>query len=468
MLRNLAVSALVLLAGACFVLQPGLIHPDEIFQALEPANRLAFGFGVKAWEWDVGLRNWAFPGALAGLLRLGAVLGLDDVWARRGLIALPALALHFAALQAVFRFASRRLGAPLARWSIALVGASPVVLLFACRTLSESLSAAFLVIAFERLEAADVEGRRAALVSGALFGLAEVARYGSAPFIVVTLVWLAVKRSRWLLPLVLGGGGVALALGALDALTWGQTLEAPHLGGWWHSLLEYTDFNLLKGKAGGFGRSPWWAYFPAFGVFAVVPSVIAWRWRAELRAALPLLASSGYLLSIIAVPHKEERFLYPATLVLLMVAAPSFIWVASRLSLRPVVIGSTVLLVTLLSAALVPDGLRPRGSELIRLTARAQREGSGLLIVQAGLWGTGGSFFAGGSNLMRFEDDARPTTSHRWCTADGTDACFARAIADESIDRAILLEPFEPARQTLLAAGFRAVGTVGEAAWFER
>lgn len=451
----------------CFCTLPGLIHPDEIFQALEPANRAAFGFGVKAWEWDVGLRNWAVPGLLAGLLRLCAALGIDDVGARRAVLSIPSLMLHAAALLAVFRFAARRLEAKLAAWCVGLVGTAPVVLLFANRTLSESFSGALLLIAFERLDAADVEGRRAAFLSGVLFGLAEVTRYGTAPFILVVLMWLAARRSLLLVPLVAGGGVIALALGVLDAATWGVTLESPRLGGFWHSLFEYTDFNIIKGKAGGFGRSPWWAYFPVLGVVWGALSLVAWRWNERLRAWLPLLASLVYLASITAVPHKEDRFVYPAVLVLLMVSAPAFVWLVSRVSAR--LPGPAVIAATLLSVPLVPEGLLPKGSGLIKLTVRAQREGSGLLIVQAGLWGSGGSFFAGGSNLMRLDDDARPTAMRRWCTADDAgDPCFARAIADDSVRRAILLDPTEATTLALTNAGFRQTDSLAEAAWFER
>jgi phosphatidylinositol glycan class B len=34
-------------------------NPDEYWQSLEPAHRMAFGYGHLTWEWAVGLRFFA-------------------------------------------------------------------------------------------------------------------------------------------------------------------------------------------------------------------------------------------------------------------------------------------------------------------------------------------------------------------------------------------------------------------------
>src|SRR5487761_1150189 len=58
----------------------GIYWPDEIYQSLEPAHRLVFGYGLQAWEFIAGARNWAFPGTIAVLLKLCTVIGLDRPW----------------------------------------------------------------------------------------------------------------------------------------------------------------------------------------------------------------------------------------------------------------------------------------------------------------------------------------------------------------------------------------------------
>src|SRR6186713_1946665 len=71
----------------------GIYWPDEIHQSLEPAHRLVFGYGLIAWEFSEGARNWAFPGVIAGLMRATAALGGD-----RPHIYLPVIRLVFVAM----------------------------------------------------------------------------------------------------------------------------------------------------------------------------------------------------------------------------------------------------------------------------------------------------------------------------------------------------------------------------------
>ena len=60
-LAVLMTSGFALRLGTALAL-PNLHYPDEIFQTLEAAHRLAFGNGIVSWEWRTGARNWLFPG----------------------------------------------------------------------------------------------------------------------------------------------------------------------------------------------------------------------------------------------------------------------------------------------------------------------------------------------------------------------------------------------------------------------
>ena len=269
------------LPGVIAVFQLGRLHPDEVYQYLEPANWRAFGYGILAWEWQgAGLRNWAIPGIFALLLKACAAVGIDDPWKRRAVLELPQFALHLWMLWAAWQIALRRVPPELARWAIPLVGLYMPVLTFAGRTLGESFSAAFLVIGLELIDRAKAGNAtswelgnlraRAALAGGFVLGLAVVARYGSAAAVIGAMVWLLVRRRFSDFALAAAGGlVVALALGALDWVTWG----AP-----FHSLRAYLDFNVFSGKAAQqFGSDPFTVYLPYLAMLA------PWAWLGFLK-----------------------------------------------------------------------------------------------------------------------------------------------------------------------------------------
>ncbi|HZH04229.1 MAG TPA: mannosyltransferase, partial [Myxococcaceae bacterium] len=407
----------------------------------EPAYRWVHGYGVQAWEWKVGLRNWAVPGVLGLLLRLCVALGIDHPRAYRAVLAIPQLLLHGWMLFAVFRYARRRrqseaqaLGAAL------LVGLYGWVLLFAGRTLGESISAGLLVLGVIALE--DEGARfREGVWGGSLLGLAVVARYGSAVVVMAALVWLAANR-RWrsFFGACVGGGAVASALGALDWVIWDRPF---------HSLLAYLEFNIFSGEASrrfgaasaGFYARPLAYALPLWAV-VLIP---AFR---RVRLNLLTFGALCYLAAVVAAPHKEERFLYPGLLMLVVAAAPSTVEVISGVRARVARWGAAAVLVTM-SAVGPYLGYGPdlRGDQL-RAVVRAARDSdaTGLLIVNEGLWGAGGFFYLG-KNIP-------------WTTCDWpAELSFIRAVNDPRFNRAVTFEG--RALRELQAHGFKPAAIVG-------
>ncbi len=445
----------------------GRLHPDEVFQAYEPALRLAFGYGVSAWEWSVGLRNDVVPGLFAALLKAAHLVGVDDPWARRCVLAAPQCALTVAMLVSVFRFVERRLGARAATWSLPLVLSWLPWVWFGGRPMSESLSAALLVCALERLDADDATlGRRGAFGAGLFLGFAEVTRYGSAAVIAPALVVLAVGR-RWVtLRLVcLGGALVALALGALDRVTWGVALEHPHLGGWWHSLIEYLRFNVFTGGSSKFGRAPpQWYVGRLWAAPVVVLALGRWR-RAEalLRSVIFVVPALVYFVAISVTEHKESRFLYPALLLLLVAALPFAVdWLARARGPQRVALGAAWAAASV-ALALVATPFDVEQRDLVWATVHAGRDArtTGLVILNEGPWGTGGSFFIG--------------RDLPWCAANEPDEpCFTQAVENSAINSALYVVDSENSERDahvmrrLTDAGFHPVERVGRVLRLER
>ncbi|WP_043430306.1 glycosyltransferase family 39 protein [Cystobacter fuscus] len=438
-------AGVALLPALLAVAQLGRIHPDEVYQLLEPAWFRTHGYGVLAWEWRVGLRNWAAPLVASGLLRLASLLGLTHPVAYRALLAVPQVALHGWMLWAAYRFAERRVGPRGGLLAMLAMGLYGPVLVFAGRTLGESLSAAFLVVAMEALDRPE-RSARGGLVGGAALGLAVVVRYGSAVMVLMALAWLVgARRWRTLAWTCLAGGVVAVGLGVLDQVTWGRPF---------HSFLAYVDFNVLSGQAARqFGASPpsyylgpWLRGLPGW-IWLVAP--LAWAaWRQRPSLSLPGLCAVGYFAALLFTAHKEERFLYPGLLLLVLAAAPVAAgFVVSRGATAWRAVGGALLLLTAVVPGVFLLSEDLRGDQFRAIVSATRDEGTrGLLIVNEGLWGAGGFFYIG-KNIP-------------WMTCDWPqDANFQRAMRDARFNRAVTFDG--RALAELQAAGFQVMGRVG-------
>lgn len=432
------------------VAQLGRIHPDEVYQTLEPAFFRAFGYGVLSWEWSEGIRNWAIPLAFSGLLKLCGAIGLSDPRKYRAVLEVPQYLLHCWMLAAVFRYAHRRVGSGPAVWATVAVGLYAPVIVFAGRTLGESFSAAFFVIGIEAMDRPEVRFR-SSFLAGAALGLSVVARYGSAVLVIGALSW-ALFRRRWreLAFTALGGMAAAAALGGLDWMTWGTPF---------HSCRAYFDFNVASGRAAQqFGASPVSYYVPVFA-----RALPAWAWLGlpfaiwrERRISLPLFCACAYAVAITAVAHKEERFAYPALVLIAVAAAPGLMQAlqavsagAARHALASLSVASSVL------GFIFPGELRAQRGDQFRAIVRATRatDAAGLLIVNEGLWGAGGSFYVG----KRIP----------WLTCDWpNDQNFQIATHDRRFNRCVSYD--RRAVAELQAAGFQMIDQVGRASILAR
>ena len=318
-----------------------MVWADEIFQTLEQGHRLAFGYGLVPWEFKVGARSWLLPGALAGVMKLLAALGIGS-----GAGLAVACKLSFAGL-AVASFypllrAAYALGGGLALLLLGLAAcAFPASLLYGSRVLAEVASAPFLAWGVCLLLPWGMAGRVSRppvghgspgrgtgrlFLAGALLGLATLLRYQNGVLLpaiaLVVALRAGVRPSAWL------AGGVLLALllgGLLDWLTWGRPFQ---------SWFVYVRFNLVEGGARQWGIAKRGFYLRTM-LAANGPAVLllAAGFVAGLRRTWPIaLLALLYLSMHSAIPHKELRFIVPVLPLFLLCAA---VGLASLLHLLP-------------------------------------------------------------------------------------------------------------------------------------
>lgn len=323
----------------------GIFWPDEIYQSLEPAHRLAFGYGLVPWEFIEGARNWALPGLLGGWLWLVSHLGLPHPAQYLG-----ATRLLFIGLAALGGYGTYRLalaaGAQAGAAALA-AGASLLQVLglyFSHRAMSENASAAVAVLGLA-FTLAPQASRRALWLGASLLGLAVLLRLQCAVFAAVALAVLAARREK-VAALHVGGvlGLWAFLFGLLDRLTWHDAPGA-RFGGWFHSAVKYLEFNLTQDGAARWGTSPWdfyvsrlWHTMPAtIAVLAVLLVLAAPRARGLFAVALVFFALHSWT------GHKEIRFLVPLLPVAFALAAVGLDALTApraRLALRLALVGA--------------------------------------------------------------------------------------------------------------------------------
>ncbi|HEX2217595.1 MAG TPA: hypothetical protein VHG35_02245 [Gemmatimonadales bacterium] len=380
------------------VLLPNVHHADEVFQALEPAHRLWFDWGVVSWEWRDGVRSWLFPGLLAGVMGLtdGLTGGPHDYLAS---IAVVLSILSLGVVVVGFLLGHRLFGLPGAVITSGLCAIWYDLIYIAPKTLSEAPAAHILVIALYLLGTpGETDSSRRYWAAGVLLGLTFCFRFHTAPAILFAAVYACRwhVRERWL-PVIIGGLIPVLAVGVLDALTWGLPFQ---------SIWKNLWINIVEGRSRDYGASPPLWYF--------VWMIEAWGGAVAPMAALfvvgarraPLLAGAAvvHVLAHMPIAHKEFRFLYPVMPLIVILIGLGTAEIASKVSsmlaggrsrLRAVVGGALAAwAVTSTALAVSPDyrGNWSRFTELIRATERAGAAPDlcGLGLVGIPWWATGG------------------------------------------------------------------------------
>ncbi len=335
--KRLPLAAIFLVAFALRLLPtvvfPGLNHPDELFQSLEQAHRLVFGYGEVPWEFMVGARSWLLPGTLAAFMWLGDQLK-DSPAYYLGTVYVALAALAATSTVCAFLWGQRAFGLWGGIVAAALPALWPELVYFGGRSLSECVAAPLLVLALYLIDTPPDEttGPRG-FAAGLLLGISTILRLQLAPALAVILIWRTIEGRRMrrsataVLPL-LGGCLLAFGLaGLLDALTWGRPFQ---------SLWLYFTYNTVYGIASSFGTEPWSYYLLtlvenwgwAFPALLVLIAIGGWR------LPLPLTVAGIIVVTHSLVPHKEYRFIYPALLLLLLAAGIGLAQLGAVLTIR--------------------------------------------------------------------------------------------------------------------------------------
>lgn len=296
----------------------GIFWPDEIYQSLEPAHRLVFGTAIMPWEFVLGARTWAFPGLIAVLLKILALVGLGgDPRVYIDVTKLAFSAVSVATAYGAYLLARRYGASPLAAAAGAsLYALASVAIYFGPRAFSETASAlpAILGLAYALPTRSS---RRDRLIGSALLGVAVVLRLQNAVFALAVLAVFAWRRS-W--PELRDSAAIlavsAAFYGVLDLLTWGKLFGSIPL----YLAVNLGVFNFTNqfGEAAVHSQPAWFyppPWFFAQYLFAsmALPLVVALALALVAARRAPDLAFVvlAYFVVHSVIPHKELRFVLP-------------------------------------------------------------------------------------------------------------------------------------------------------------
>ncbi|MCX7115220.1 MAG: hypothetical protein NTW08_04880 [Gammaproteobacteria bacterium] len=289
-------------------------HPDEVFQYLEQAHRLVFGYGFIPWEYRFGTRSWLIPFFISGPLYLCKILHLDEPF-----IYIPVVKSVFCLVSTSLIFSSYVIGRNLVSEKAGRLAALFCcfwyeLLYFSFRPLADVFSAYFLIAALACLVVRP-EHRRPILF-GFLSAVTLAMRIQYLP-LVLFLVMLA--AFTWKKNQIIQSGvvfmGVLLLSGYIDYLTWGK---------WFVSYYNNILFNHIYGISSSIFLTQPALWYPeqlliaSSGIFmlCLLLSCFFFQKLWVLVASILILVITHSFL-----PHKEYRFIFAAIPLLLMITA---------------------------------------------------------------------------------------------------------------------------------------------------
>lgn len=232
--------------------------PDEYWQSLEVAYHYVYGLSYITWEWQVGLRSFAYPGIFALLYKAMHVLGINNIQLH---VFLPRLLQ--ACLSAVgdwyfYRFARKYFGDFVAGTAMYSLMMSWFWWYCATRTILQTAESAMLCIGLYHYPFDHTTTSRSVLIYQVIAVTVSAIRPTAAVVWVPMALWHIKKemRIRNIIPVIFRYVYVSAVILAFLAL-----IDRLYYGTWVFVQWNFLHFNVITNQGVIFGRNPWYYYF---------------------------------------------------------------------------------------------------------------------------------------------------------------------------------------------------------------
>ncbi|KAJ1277496.1 hypothetical protein BS78_04G008400 [Paspalum vaginatum] len=298
-------------------------NPDEHWQCLEVAHRVAFGYGHLTWEWQRGLRGYLHPLIFAALYKVLALLHLDTPWFM--VMAPRLLQSVFASFGDLYLYKLSKLifNGQVAQWTLFSQLVNWFMFFCITRTLSNSMETVltvaglyywFTAIESSKQQVASGQSRSSRKVGLLIAALSCAIRPTSAVtwlYVgVLDLIQMKSKRHFVFLEVIPAGAIVLAVTTFVDWWMYGSRVIVP---------LNFLKFNLLSSGGDYYGTHVFHWYFTqgfpsmiwTFLPFAICGIVKSQEWR--------LSGLIAWVLGVYSIlGHKEFRFVLPVLPLALM------------------------------------------------------------------------------------------------------------------------------------------------------
>ncbi|XP_077569958.1 GPI alpha-1,2-mannosyltransferase 3-like [Stigmatopora nigra] len=291
----------------CFLVQSSFV-PDEYWQSVEVAHRMAFNYGHLTWEWKEGIRGYGYPLFFAAIYKILHWISCDSVYL---LIWLPRLLHALVTAFADFKFFQLvgQLEKPDdVKWTLFAHLCSWFTWYCCSRTLSNSVEGALtcLALAYFPLPPSKTHSSKKYL---SLVALGTVIR-PTALIVWLPLLlyhfWKEENKLRLVLQDYIPIGVSFLAFSTL--------IDSFFYGKWTMVQFNFLKVNVLDGVADLYGTFPWhWYLTQGFPVIMGphLPFFFHGCYLAFRRHRILFVAIAWTIAIYSLLPHKEFRFIYP-------------------------------------------------------------------------------------------------------------------------------------------------------------
>jgi GPI mannosyltransferase 3 len=357
-------------------------HADELFQYLEQAHRLVYGYGFIPWEYRFGIRNWLLPGAFAVVLEALRIIGLDQPT-----VYLPMLKSLLALLSISVIYACYTLGRNLfcerTGRLAAIFSAFWYELIYSSTLPTPEVLGAYAIIGALAIMTSPPSVSRAVL-TGLLLGLSVVLRLQyMVPAAALWVLALLICELKLTVILSVAGTAVLALAGLLDAWAWGT----PFI-----SYYNSVVFNIQYGVSNLFGQKYFlwyalWLTLLSAGLHTVAFLYGLYAWR---RCWPLLLLIASVVSPHMFVPHKEYRFVFLAIPLLLVLLADAIVM---RLPALPKASKNwPIAFAAVTFAGYLFGGVLKRDDRLLASLDLSRRPGMTALLDLSGHWSSSGAF----------------------------------------------------------------------------